>query len=401
MRIRGPPIAVHSGIKIPFDTPSFELKLELRDASDPQRTMTRKLAVPRPSCVADFAQDLMMQLRVASGRLELEFLEGSADGEWIGLEENRDLQELLQSNAPRVRVSIVRNRSPQHVDSPPTNPASPRGPTCPRKPTGPRKSTSPRNLGARQMSMITLLPKAHSSVSEEVAGVYEPTFLQREIKRHATWAYLFLLVAGLWPSLGTKDCSSIGYAYSQLGRGMILYSFFIYAIPLFTDSAPPWLPEYITGSWRTCFSLIYTLMMGLVVVACGFVRRRFRYGSRLQCTIHRLVEADAVDVSAVELRCVDQSSASNGSSNSSGLSPVVAAGSTRRRRRRSSNQVKRLARINATMMPWAKLDSLSRWSLLVSLVFYLLVYVSVPILQISNGGEVTYRQVECQLFSPC
>ena len=142
-------------------------------------------------------------------------------------------------------------------------------------------------------------------------------------------------------------------------------------------------------------------MMGLVVVACGFVRRRFRYGSRLQCTIHRLVEADAVDVSAVELRCVDQSSASNGSSNSSGLSPVVAAGSTRRRRRRSSNQVKRLARINATMMPWAKLDSLSRWSLLVSLVFYLLVYVSVPILQISNGGEVTYRQVECQLFSPC
>jgi hypothetical protein len=41
------PQPLHLRCRCAYSAPSFELKLELRDASDPKRTTTRKLAVPR------------------------------------------------------------------------------------------------------------------------------------------------------------------------------------------------------------------------------------------------------------------------------------------------------------------------------------------------------------------
>jgi hypothetical protein len=45
-------------------------------------------------------------------------------------------------------------------------------------------------------------------------------------------------------------------------------------------------------------------------------------------------------------------------------------------------------------MPWRKLDSLSLWSLAVSVVFYVLIYLMVPILAILENAEARAGQGE-------
>jgi hypothetical protein len=127
---------------------------------------------------------------------------------------------------------------------------------------------------------------------------------------------------------------------------MVIYSFFIYFTALCTNTDPPWLPKTIDDSWRTIFSLIYSSVFLAIFMACGFVRRRFRYGSRLQCTIHRLVEADAIDMGS--LNVIGAADGGGGGGGGNGISfagavnTAVAAGRTRRKRR-SIEQVTQLA----------------------------------------------------------
>jgi hypothetical protein len=165
----------------------------------------RKLAVTsRPSTVAEFAQDIKGQLRLV-GIMQLEYMDDQL--EWIGLEEQRDLKELATTTVPRIRFSITESHSPKR--SSPTHSSAP-------EPV--KRQATRRQKPQRQASTISVFSKA-PEVSSEVDGLYEVAFLQRELKKHAKWARRFLVVSGLWPSLGDRRCWSFERVYSQLGKG--------------------------------------------------------------------------------------------------------------------------------------------------------------------------------------